>query len=361
MKILSRSLLLLFALLPTLAARAATKIVVFSEPGFPAADSAQPSPSQLQVAFPGATFASASQLPAALAGADLLVMPYGSAWPEAQWQPILEYLDRGGNLLVLGGKPFTRAAFHDASGWNLRAPSVAASLELFIHDYQQTPGSDQLKFEPNPDVLPVLPAFSWKQAFSPVLRLSVVPKYNRDGSTGDEDFDLTTLAWGTRDGHKLAAPVFEIDHNQFRFVGGRWIFAAADLDPSFFSSTQLLATLADLPPARPTASPSAPASRSFYPASRWPSISSPTQRAMAGPLPTNSKSTSPPKTTPPPPTSQSPQTPPSPSPSLPAPPPEKASTPSKPPSCATASPSASIVLVFGYATGTTSFPAPNSP
>jgi len=246
MKILFRSLLLLFAFLPTLAAAHAAKVVVFFEPGFPAADSAAPTEAALHAGFPGATFASASQLAAALADADLLVMPYGSAWPEAQWLPILEYLDRGRNLLVLGGKPFTRAAFHDASGWHLRAPGVAQSLELFIHDYQPTPGSDQLKFEPNPDVFPALPAFSWKQAFSPVLRLSVTPKYNRDGSTGDEDFDLTTLAWGTRDGHKLAAPAFEIDHNQFRFVGGRWIFAAADLDPSFFSNTQLLATLADL-------------------------------------------------------------------------------------------------------------------
>jgi hypothetical protein len=246
MKILFRPLLLLFALLPTLPAHAANKVVVFSEPGFPSADSAAPTQPQLQAAFAGATFASTSQLPAALADADLLVMPYGSAWPEAQWQPILEYLDRGGNLLVLGGKPFTRAAWRDSSGWHLRASSVAASLELFIHDYQPTPGSDGLKFEPNPDVLPALPAFSWKQAFSPVLRLSVVPKYNRDGSTGDEDFDLTTLAWGTRDGHKLAAPVFEIDHNQYRFVGGRWMFAACDLAASFFSNTQLLAMLADL-------------------------------------------------------------------------------------------------------------------
>ena len=246
MKIFFRPLLLLFALLPNLAAHAANKVAVFSEPGFPSADSAAPTQPQLQAAFAGATFASTSQLPAALTDADLLVMPYGSAWPEAQWQPILEYLDRGGNLLVLGGKPFTRAAWHDSSGWHLRAPSVAASLELFIHDYQPTPGSDGLKFEPNPDVLPALPAFSWKLAFSPVLRLSVVPKYNRDGSTGDEDFDLTTLAWATRDSHKLAAPVFEIDHNQYRFVGGRWIFAACDLDASFFSNTQLLATLADL-------------------------------------------------------------------------------------------------------------------
>jgi len=247
MKVFARSLLLLSICLAGAGlARAASRIVVFYEPGFPVADSAQVSQAQLQAGFPGGVFAAATQLPAVLVDADLLVMPYGSAYPEAQWKPILEYLDRGGNLLVLGGKPFTRGAWRDGSGWHLRAPSVAESLELFIHDYQETPGSDGLKFEANPDVLPALPEFSWKRAFSPVLRLSVVQKYNRDGSTGDEDADLTTLVWGTRDGHKLAAPVFEIDHNQFRFVGGRWIFAACDPGDVFFSNASLLARLAEL-------------------------------------------------------------------------------------------------------------------
>ena len=61
--------------------------------------------------------------------------------PEADWNAILEYLDRGGNLIVLGGKPFTRAGYKDASGWHLRSASIAQSLELFIDGYQQTPGS----------------------------------------------------------------------------------------------------------------------------------------------------------------------------------------------------------------------------
>lgn len=242
-----RSLLLLvLSCVGAASAHAAEHTVVFFEPGFPAADAAQVSEAQLRAGFSAATFAGAAQLPAALADANLLVMPYGSAFPETDWKPILEYLDRGGNLLALGGKPFTRAAYRDASGWHLRAATVAYSLELFIHDYQETPGSAQLKFEPNRDVLPVLPEFAWKRAYSPVLRLSVVDKYHRDGSTGDEDFDLTTLAWGARDGHKLAAPVFEIDHNQFRFVGGRWIFAACDVGDDFFANTQLLNLLADL-------------------------------------------------------------------------------------------------------------------
>jgi len=55
---------------------------------------------------------------------------------------------------VLGGKPFTRAAFRDGNTWRLRQPSVAASLELFIDDYQTTPGSQSLHIEPNADIHP---------------------------------------------------------------------------------------------------------------------------------------------------------------------------------------------------------------
>jgi hypothetical protein len=104
MKTFVRSLfLLLTCAMGASAAQAAGRIVVFYEPGFPVADSAPVTQAQLQAGFAGAVYSAAAQLPASLADADLLVMPYGSAWPEAQWKPILEYLDRGGNLLVLGG------------------------------------------------------------------------------------------------------------------------------------------------------------------------------------------------------------------------------------------------------------------
>jgi hypothetical protein len=236
-----------FLALSALAVQAAT--VVFDEPGFPAADSAQPPEAALRAGFPGARFTPADSLGAALAAAgqgDLLILPYGSSYPEAAWQPILEYLDRGGNLLVLGGKPFTRAAYRADGAWQLRGPSVAASLEILIHDYQETAGSQAASFLPNPDVLPTLPAFAWQRGFSPVLRLSTVPMYKDDGSTGTQDADLTPLAWGVQDGHKLSAPVVEIDHLQHRFTGGRWILVNSELDASFYTTPGLLQQLAAL-------------------------------------------------------------------------------------------------------------------
>ena len=225
-----------------------TQTVVFWQPGFQSADSPMPNEAALHAAFRNAEFADASQLPGVLAisTTNLLVLPYGSAWPEADWAAILKYLDRGGNLMVLGGKPFTRAAYQNAGGWHLRTSSTAQPLELFIDGYQQTPGSGGLQFTPNGNVFPQLPAFGWQRAFSPVLRLSVVSYDSSGGETGGEDMDLTTLVWGERDGHKLAAPVMELDHNADRFVGGRWIFVACEPGAGFFDNTQLLTTLAQL-------------------------------------------------------------------------------------------------------------------
>ena len=122
---------LLFCLLGISQARAASHPVVFFEPGFPSADSPVDVEGALHAVFANAEFAGVQQLAAALEkpDTDLLIMPYGSAYPETTWPAILRYLDRGGNLLALGGKPFTRPAYAAGSGWQLRAPSVAASLE----------------------------------------------------------------------------------------------------------------------------------------------------------------------------------------------------------------------------------------
>src|SRR5580658_548771 len=232
-------------LLALVSASSPAKTVVFWQPGFPASDSPAPNEAALRTALADAEFADAGQLTNALAPAetDLLVLPYGSAWPEADWDAILRYLDRGGNLIVLGGMAFTLAAFSDSNGWHLRTESVAQPLELFIDGYQETPGSHSLAFTPNDDVFPKLPSFTWKRAFSPVVRLSVINYDTSGGATGGEDMNLTTLAWGQRDGYKLAAPVLALDHNANRFVGGRWILVACEPDADFFNDRELLAAL----------------------------------------------------------------------------------------------------------------------
>jgi len=224
--------------------------VVFHEPGFPAADSAAPSAQQLAAIFPAGHFASADQLAAQLKdpSSRLLVIPYGSAIPEKSWPDIFAFLKDGGNLLVLGGRPFTRSAFHDATGWHLRDYSVRFARVLMIDQYQTTPASDGLKFQPNPDLPLQMSSFTWQRAFSPVIRLSAVDLYHRGGAAGSIDARVDALAWGTKDGRKLAAPAIAIDHLRNGFGGGRWVFLNSDLAAGFYAdatSTALIQSLAE--------------------------------------------------------------------------------------------------------------------
>jgi hypothetical protein len=216
-----------------------TRVVVFWEEGFPVADTTAPSRIDLSAILLGTSFISADALSDALASEEtgLLVLPYGSAFPEKQWDAIHKYLDRGGNLLVLGGRPFTRAVYKDKGTWRMRPAIQTFARTLFLNDYQETPGSDAAKFAPNDDYSFLkLPAFNWTRAWSATVRLTDEDLYKREGSAGTLDTRLDTLAWGVANGHRLAAPIVEMDHLQNHFVGGRWVFVACDLQAGFYAS-----------------------------------------------------------------------------------------------------------------------------
>jgi Beta-galactosidase len=228
----------------------ASSVVVFSEAAFPSADSSVPSRSQISAALPNAKFVNAQELGEALSFPEshLLVLPFGSAFPEATWPHIQRFLGRGGNLLVIGGRPFTRSAFHDNTGWHLRDYSVRFARALMIDQYQSTPGSQGLNFQLNPDLLVQIPQFAWNSAYSPVIRLSAVDLYHRGGAAGSIDARVDPMVWGIKNGRKMSAPVIEIDHVRNGFDGGRWIFVAADLPSNFWSApeaAQLLGRLAE--------------------------------------------------------------------------------------------------------------------
>jgi hypothetical protein len=239
-------IVLLFAVSHLLAMEASVK--VFEDPGFPVADTSALSSAQLHALFPGASFLTAQELCAVLAKGHLtlLVLPYGSAFPEDSWKGINAYLAGGGNLLVLGGRPFTRAAYRDGGTWRLRDYSVRCIRELRIDQYQETPGSNGLSYVPNTDMVTKLPAFAWQQGFSPILHLSDSRIDERGGSAGRIDTRIDAMAWGVRDGRRLAAPVLQIDHLRGKFAGGRWILMTADLPADFADSVDAKVIISSL-------------------------------------------------------------------------------------------------------------------
>jgi len=217
-----------------LQAPAATTILW--EPGFPAGDSAAFARDAISAAIPGSVVVTADALPTALAQSQVLVLPYGSAFPEDDWPAMKAFLERGGNLVVIGGRPFTRPAYRDSSGtWKLRDESYAFARALNLIDYRPTASSQDTKFTLNDDT-GALPAFAWKCAWSLVVRLSESDVSAREGSAGRIDARLTPLAWGVKDGRRLAAPVVQIDHLSGHFAGGRWIFVPAEVSEEFLKT-----------------------------------------------------------------------------------------------------------------------------
>jgi hypothetical protein len=218
-------------------AQSTANTVIFWEDGFPVSDTASPDRTSI-AALPNTRFAHTHELVGLLASANtkLLVMPYGSAFPEEAWPAIYAYLQRGGNLLTLGGRPFSRAAYRECDtsnvcAWKLRYPRNAWSKALFINDYTETAGSKELQQQANEDLRDVhLPALWWKRAWSPTVRMSGEGLYPRIGTAGTIDMRLDAVVWGVRDGHKLAAPVIELDHVKNNFVGGRWVMVLAELE-----------------------------------------------------------------------------------------------------------------------------------
>ena len=185
-------------------AQTTASTVIFWDDGFPAADTPAPDHASL-AALPNARFANAQELATALASPDtkLLVMPYGSAFPEAAWPAIYAYLQRGGNLLTLGGRPFSQAAYRECDAknvctWKLRYPRNAWAKALFINDYTETPGPKDLSALGNADLPEVTPpTVAWKRSWSPVVRMSAEGLYPRIGTAGTIDMRLDALVWFT--------------------------------------------------------------------------------------------------------------------------------------------------------------------
>ena len=219
----------------TLFAQEHAQILVFYEPNFPAADTAPIPADQLQKLVSGAQLASTEKLKTELSASEtkLLVLAYGSAFPEAAWGEIYSFLRRGGDLLVIGGRPFTRSVYKDDRGWHLREYSVRFLRQLQIDQYQAAPGSEGLEFHSNGDIPISFSAFSWKRSFSPVIRLSAVDLYQRGGSAGSIDARLDALAYATQKDRRMAAPILQVDHLQNGFNGGRWIFLPVELGKDF--------------------------------------------------------------------------------------------------------------------------------
>jgi hypothetical protein len=209
------------------------KVVVFWQPGFPTLES-QPVPQEsLRQALEGMQpeFANLDELndPATLRGAELLVLPYGSAVPADSWAAVLNYLQSGGNLLILGGRPLAIPVRKEAGQFTPAPAEIAYSREIGIEHTYEAPLAAGLKF-------------AWKDAGSSggdvqAKRVFVIEYVGRGlgylENTADEP---------------VAAPVVATDFTRLEggektLLGSRVVMLGFEPEPGYWSSPGALEVL----------------------------------------------------------------------------------------------------------------------
>ena len=212
MRSLCFALLLSIFLLSSLQAR----VVVFSEPGFPTVESEPVSAGAFSASLgPDTIFADIDALTNdnVLRGANLLVLPYGSAVPKEAWPAIESYLHAGGNLLVLGGQPLRVPVAGHAGSFTPEEPQDTFSRALdFRHSYAvPTDGKA---------------TFSWREGYT-FLPTVVVRAKHFFAVEGQ----LNGLGYmEDAEGTKVAAPVIVSDHSSDGPMRGARI-VALDFNP----------------------------------------------------------------------------------------------------------------------------------
>jgi hypothetical protein len=215
---------------------------VFRAPGFPTVDAPEIPAAVLDEALAGLPFAIVDS-PAGLAerlqrrDADVLVLPYGSAFPLEAWPAIRRYLKAGGGLVVLGGAPFEQpvrqAAGDPPSGFVLgsRQPSFARDLLIGPADrveHGEMEGPVRVEAAQGSGWTGALPES--RRAFALTVRLATRKDMpGEHGSEGLRDAVLRPLVHVVdRHGLPRACPLLAIDRLRGGEAGARWILAPSD-------------------------------------------------------------------------------------------------------------------------------------
>ena len=220
-------ILLFITLAYVLMARAAdSQTVVFHQEGFPTIDSEEIS-SETLVSTLGSSpkFVDVAQLQSGdwIDRTKLLVLPYGSAFPVDAWPAIQGYLNKGGNLLLLGGQPLrVPVVGHAAGSFNVEPPQDSYSKMIdFRHSYAVPPSTESTHFQ-------------WRRGYTflPATAIKAIKVFAEEGR-------LQGLGYlDAADGTHLAAPVIYEDHGGGMGMAGSRIVALPFLpEPGYWASS----------------------------------------------------------------------------------------------------------------------------
>ncbi len=222
------------------------RTLVFWQDDFPFYEASPVQRPMLEAALAHSEFAGEDQLGAALSAGNvaLLVLPYGSAFPLAAWPQILSYLERGGNLLTIGGAPFSVPVQRQRQSFVPGRPTVAYQKALLINQAWPIPAQDLLLRTAHPSLSSVGGGWRVRRAWSLMARLSDEDYYARTGSQGVACAQIEPLVEAvSADGRTLAVPVVMLDHYHNRFAGGRWVMLNFEAEDGFNASEEAIQLL----------------------------------------------------------------------------------------------------------------------
>jgi hypothetical protein len=211
------------------------RVAVFFEAGFPSVEVEAIPQAALQNALVGLNveWLSSSRLSSDLVRSryDVLVMPFGSAYPEEAWPAILRFLEGGGSLVNVGGRPFAVAVSRRDAAWQRQPESSACYKALGFTHIFQVPAAAVATWAAVP-ATPGVPAalasdFRADAVFEADIRLTNTKDFpDEDGSDGPREGRVQSLVIGKNAaGTPIAAPIIRIDRLSGRFTGGAWVLA----------------------------------------------------------------------------------------------------------------------------------------
>jgi hypothetical protein len=213
------------------------RVAVLNEPSFPAVDTPGVRADALGAALDGleVTYLTAADLAERLVPAsyDVLVTPYGSAFPSEAWPALRRYLEGAGNWVNVGGAPCSVPVERVADGWRPQAREVTYHKQLGITLACPVSAAAVGEWRAN-DAVPwsaTLSAdVSAATVWEPYWRLSsVADTPDESGSAGPREAVVQPLVEGLdAAGRAVVAPFLLVDRLEREFAGGRWIFATGN-------------------------------------------------------------------------------------------------------------------------------------
>ncbi|HTV54678.1 MAG TPA: beta-galactosidase, partial [Terriglobia bacterium] len=221
----------------SLCSSAGAKTVVFWQAGFPSVETQPLTQDVLQRALSGMApvFAGIASLKdsATLEQTNLLVMPYGSAFPADDWGAILAYLRAGGNMLVLGGQALRVPVTATNGGFEAGPPQDTYSRAIGILHTYVVPQKNATRFE-------------WRHGYSFLRAREVRAQkfFVLEGHISGLGYMLDPA------GERVAAPVVVSDHTQTgregeAMLGSRLVMLDFTPEPGYWASSEGISLIRD--------------------------------------------------------------------------------------------------------------------